>query len=297
MIRLARRWCTAASLTVFLIGADPAWGISGLEVVSATSPSISTAFKVKVAYCPAAKRVVGGGGLVLEAPITLNPTLTGLQPIRRYDGERDAYIARAAETRQGTSQAWSLSAYAVCANALGLGPWSIRRNDSATSSSAVKAIGVGCPPGRRVLGTGISISRPSGRVVIQVARTAASGDIVRAQAREGAGGTGIDWSVAAYAICGVTPSGFVIPPFARSTPIGELPNDSNSQVIADRRCPDGKSLLGPGGAVSTDAPPQVSIQGIFPTAGGKGAQAIAVENTPTPVRWGFAVASASCASS
>lgn len=164
-----------------------------------------------------------------------------------------------------------------------------------TSSSSVKAVAAGCPPGRRVLGTGVRISKPRGRVVIQVARTSGPGDIARAQAHEAAGGTDANWSVTAYAICAVAPSGFVIPPFARSTPLGELPNDSNSEVLADTTCPDGKALIGAGGAVSRDAPGNVSLTVISPRS--DGAQAIAVENASTPVKWGFAVVSASCAPS
>lgn len=295
MNRFAKCCCAAASVAVCLTGAGPAWGISGLELVSATSTSSSTAFKAKGAYCPPDKRVVGGGGYAVEAPSTLNLTLTGLQPINRYG--RTGYIARAAETGQRTSNTWSVSAYAICADAAGLGPWSIRSRTGPTSSASVKRAWVRCPRGRSVLGTGISMSSPTGHLVTQIARTSGHARLALAQAQEAPGGTNIRWSVTAHAICVVPPVGFSVPPFAYSTPLGELPNDSNSQVIASITCPGGRSLLGSGGGLALDAPPNVSLQGIFPTAGGKGAQAIAVENTPTAVKWGRALVSSSCAPS
>lgn len=125
---LAGRWCITAAVTGLLIAPGSAWGISGLEVRESVHSSDPISYKVETAYCPPGKRVVGGGGAVFDAsvPSMRVATLTGLQPIRGADGRPDAYVARAAETVPGTNAVWSLTAYAVCADGVGLGPWSIR---------------------------------------------------------------------------------------------------------------------------------------------------------------------------
>jgi hypothetical protein len=102
--------------------------------------------------------------------------------------------------------------------------------------------------------------------------------------------------VTAYAICAPRPPGYVIPPFGESVPIGELPNGSNSPVIASVTFPGDTSLLSAGAALGSDAPGHVALQAASPAGGVEGTPALAAENTPTDTSWGFMVASAICAS-
>jgi hypothetical protein len=53
-----------------------------------------------------------------------------------------------------------------------------------------------------------------------------------------------------------------------------------SYAIATTACPNGKSLVSFGAALGSDAPANVSLQGIFPTGGYQGSQALAVETPP-----------------
>ena len=244
------------------------------------------------AYCPSTERVIGGGGYIQEVSGTDHkPTLTELRPIYRYDGTRDAFRVTAAETPLGTPETWLVQAYAVCVPKVQLHNWVIVPATSPLSSNAVQAKAAVCPAGRRVLGTGISVSDPFGGVVLQVTRPSAPGDIARAQAREGVNGYAPNWSVTAYAICADPPPGYVIPPFGQS-----LGSDSESWKIAGSTCPAGKYAHSAGAALNNLAPANVSLQAVFPAGGGRSSQAIAVENTPTTEDWDYIVASVVCAS-
>jgi hypothetical protein len=297
----------AASMAVMLAaaallaGAGPAGAVPGYQVVPVSSATSSDQTRSVTARCPTTKRLVGGGGVAVSPFFTAisTLTLTQLRPLRRQVGSgRDGYLVSAAETGAGTSGQWILKAYSICMDAVAVGPWSIRESPPmASSSSRVKSTAVGCPPGRRVLGTGARINgRSGGQVFIQVARPSQSGDIARAQAHEDATGYWRKWSVTAYAICAPPPSGYVVPPFGKSVPLGALPTGSDAQVIADVRCPEGKQVLSAGAALGKDAPGSVSLQGMYPSGGFIGSQALAAENTPTDVTWGFMVASSICAS-
>jgi hypothetical protein len=302
MVRKTKRarWTEVASVVALaagalvgaqIAGATSAMAVSGIHIVSSSSTSSSTGLKQVQAYCPVGERVIGGGGFVQEVSGTSRkPTLTELRPIFRYDGTRDAYRVTAAETVPGTANTWLVSAYAVCAPAGSVSNWGIVRATTPLSSNAVQSTAAVCPSGRRVLGTGISVSDPFGEVVLQIARSSGPGDIARAQAHEDVDGYAANWSVSAYAICTTPPIGYVVPPFGRSTA-----SDSENWKIAQANCPTSTVAHSAGAAVSTVAPGNVSLQAVFPTAGLRGAQAIAVENTPTNADWDFMVAAAACA--
>jgi hypothetical protein len=290
----------SARLTVVPTGAEvtPAARLTGVHLVkSKVSARNSNAVKQQVAFCPAGQRVIGGGGWVHEFGSSHNPALTELRPFHFYrKGNRDAYRATAAETTRGTRNSWTVQAYAICADAGSLAHWQIYSADSALSSSPAHATAKACPRGQRVLGTGASIENqfthdPNGQVVLQVARSSQTGDIVRAQAHEDVDGYPYRWRVKGYAICATPPRGYVIPTFGRSPA-----SHSETVKVAVSRCPAGKVLLSSGAAVSNVAPANVSLQGIYPSVAGRQTQAIAVENTPTSANWDFMVANAVCAS-
>jgi hypothetical protein len=90
-------------------GATGTPGVSGWETVSSTSASDSSNPKQVIAYCPAGKKVVGGGGnasggyafLFVSEPIT--------------PGVGWGVVAGESPP---TDQNWSLTAYAICVTAL-----------------------------------------------------------------------------------------------------------------------------------------------------------------------------------
>ncbi len=82
-------------------------GIAGLEIVSVESASNSLSPKVADVFCPAGKRVVGGGALGLDAggSIALDET---------FPMSNVAWRARAYEVN-ATGANWELRSYAICA--------------------------------------------------------------------------------------------------------------------------------------------------------------------------------------
>ena len=71
-------------------------------------------------------------------------------------------------------------------------------NESASSSEA-KGITVTCPEGKQVVGTGADISGGFGEVVID--QIIPTGTTVNVQGFEKAGGSALNWSIVAIAIC------------------------------------------------------------------------------------------------
>jgi hypothetical protein len=84
-------------------------GLSALERVEATSDNNSVASKTQTIACPAGKRLVGGGA-------RLNPILTQLAIQTSFPDNDNVYRATAREVI-ATGANWSLTAFAVCANA------------------------------------------------------------------------------------------------------------------------------------------------------------------------------------
>lgn len=274
--------------------ATPA-AVSGVQLVVIASGTNSSTPKTVSAVCPLGKRVIGGGGRATEPLLDdvqtgTNPALTELRPLRFYDGvtTRDAYSVTAAETPPGTTNNWYVTAYAVCADPLpGL---NIVLKSTTPSSTSMQATTASCGGGV-VLGTGASVNTSTGRVVLQVARPSAPGDIARAQAHEVAAGYTGNWSVTAYAVCVPTqPAGYQV-----------MMGESNERLSESSKtaivyCPAGKQLLSSGGAITNIAPGHVSLQSITPrTNFDRYTVAYAVENTPTSLNWDFIVATAVCA--
>ena len=264
-------------------------GVSGVQVVqSQPSASSSQSPKKAIVYCPAGKQVIGGGGKISDFGATpWKPALTQLQPVRLYDGARDAYVVTAAETPPGTTTNWQVQAYAVCANPLpGLHIVSV---STTPSSSSVQATAASCSGGW-VIGTGGKISTASGNVVLQVARPDIRGGIARVQAHEVATGYTGTWSVTSYAVCVPTqPAGYEVV-------FGESQARLSEAVkSAGASCSAGKRLLSLGAAITNTAPGNVSLYAIFPGGTGQQTVARAVENTLTSQNWDFIVATAVCA--
>jgi len=84
-------------------------GLSGVERVEDTSASNSTAFRDRNVACPAGKRLLGGGA-------RLNPSLVGVGIAASYPDNDNVYRAIAREFVANPAS-WSLTVFAVCANA------------------------------------------------------------------------------------------------------------------------------------------------------------------------------------
>ena len=93
-----------------VIPATAPTGVSGLEVITATSAQDSSTPKVVVVNCSAGKKVLGGGA-----------TATGggasdVSVTEFYPSSAAQWTARALEVN-ATGASWRLSAYAICATA------------------------------------------------------------------------------------------------------------------------------------------------------------------------------------
>lgn len=84
-------------------------GLSGVERVETTSASNSLPSKTAFMACPTGKRLLGGGA-------RLNPVLAQVAIQQSYPDNDNIYRATAREI-VGTPGNWSLTVFAVCANA------------------------------------------------------------------------------------------------------------------------------------------------------------------------------------
>jgi hypothetical protein len=84
-------------------------GLSGLERVELTSVNNSTPSKTAAMACPTGKRLLGGGARV-------NPILPQVAIASSYPDNDNTYRAFAREVT-ATGASWSLTVFAVCANA------------------------------------------------------------------------------------------------------------------------------------------------------------------------------------
>jgi hypothetical protein len=116
---------------------------------------------------------------------------------------------------------------------------------SATNSEAERQATATCPPGRRVLAGGGSVVAGGGQVMLVglVPSSVAGVDRFTARAAERAAGSGANWRVAAYAVCGDNLPGLQIVSSSLDAPAGA----PSRQVLAP--CPTGKVVVGMGASV------------------------------------------------
>ncbi len=84
-------------------------GLTGLERVTASSCCNSNSLEAVTASCPAGKKVVGGGGFVTYAPLTV--VLYRSEPLADLSGWQA--VGKETVVTTGT---WGVGAFAVCAN-------------------------------------------------------------------------------------------------------------------------------------------------------------------------------------
>ncbi len=173
-------------LQAFVVCAAPP---PGLELVSATSASTS-ANKSVVATCPSGKRLLGNGAAIIGAPGQV--LLDGQLP----NGQLTSVTANAVEDETGTSAAWRITAYAICANAVtGLQRVTVA---SAVDSDNNRIATAPCPTGKSVIGMGGTIN---GQGVLDAVFPDIPLTSANITAFEDATGNAGNWSVTAYSIC------------------------------------------------------------------------------------------------
>lgn len=231
-LRTRLLWGTVIAVLAGFATAAPASAIPGLELVTATSASNSSN-KPVVASCPSGKRVVGAGGETIGATgqlvvddIIPGSTLTNV-------------TVQGLEDDTGTTANWSVRAYAICATP----PSGLQRvGATRVANSSNKGVTASCPAGKRVFGTGASISGGAGgQVVIDdlIPNSAlTSVAVTGAEDDDGASGT---WLVTSYAICANPPFG-LHRAFATSAS-----NSLNKSLVA--ACSSGFRVHGLGGEI------------------------------------------------
>jgi hypothetical protein len=292
-----RRAAYAFVGALLIAHAEPAGAaVTGLNTVISYTVTSSESPQLATAYCASDQKVAGGGGTITQAHAgDPRPVLTTLRPVRvRINAEVtiEGYAVAASEVAPGTDAEWSVKAWAKCVDAL---PGQhIVAKASKLSSASKQPAAVACPSGQRAIGSGARIRppQPAGGVQLQVARPSASGDIVRAQAHERAGGYPGKWSVIAYAVCAAEPEGYQVQ-FAPS-PASDSEAEKTAGYGPLNSCLEGSKLLSSGAAVGAGAPAGVSLFAVTPTDGNR-TIATAVESTPVGANWGFVVATRVCA--
>jgi hypothetical protein len=215
------------SVGAYAICANPVAGRERVAIASATDSSD----KNVGAPCPTGKQVTGvgaqlsgGGGQVVLNEVQPNFSLTGAAAIGREDED-------------DTASNWSVTAFAICANA------SQRVVAQTLPNSNDKADLVDCPAGTQVTGGGGDITGGSG----QVALTAIfPGDAALtnflALGQEDGDGTTANWFLRIYAICATPLPGLEL------VSLGFSPGSPVAAALGVA-CPSGKRVVGVGGEI------------------------------------------------
>ena len=163
--------------------------LPGQQIVSATSVAHSSTAKTAIASCPAGKQVVGTG-----AAITGGRGETSLDDV--VPGSSDVTVT-AHEDDNGTTEAWSVTAYAVCAAPLA--GHQIVQAGSGSGSFAAKSATATCPPAATLLGTGFRLDGAYGQARVENIQPSPTN--VSISANEDDDGTPDNWALTAYAVC------------------------------------------------------------------------------------------------
>jgi len=166
---------------------------AGHQVVAATSPSSSAFSHSATAVCPAGKKVLGTGALLVggQGQVVIDEV--------RPNSALQSVLVTGYEDDDGYAGNWSVRAYAVCAfPPAGL---HLASATNAASSPAFKDITTVCAHGTRLHGVGGEITGGLGQVSFDDLPRDTSLEFLRVTASEDEDGTAADWSLTAYAIC------------------------------------------------------------------------------------------------
>jgi hypothetical protein len=215
--------------------------------VVATSPTDSSFSKSQVPHCPSHLEDTGGGGDITGGRGQVH--IFSLWPF-----SPSSWVAQAQEDWNGYAGAWSLTAYAVCATPLP-GQEIVTNVSPGGDSSSTKSVTVTCPPGKRVIGAGGTVTP---QVVLDDVRPNASLTSVTAAGYEDEAGDPLDWLIHADAVCANPPPGLEL--VSAASPV----DSSNKRINAS--CPVGKNLLGTGAEIDGGLG-QVVLDHVTPDAG------------------------------
>jgi hypothetical protein len=262
--------------------AVPAVAVGTVQVIAgpvSVSNSLSPKFAPS-AVCPAGTKVLGGGGwaqVQARTPESERVVLSEMRPAPSTTGGRDTYEAGAFELSPGTTAAWSVQAFAICAPPIAGMHLVVARAISSNSTQIVRA---DCGSNNEaVLGVGAQILGADGQATL-VYELAETSRVAQAKALEDADGFNGIWELDVFAVCTPFPGNYG-PSFGISSP--SSPNSAPVQV-AFSRCGTGtgSKTLGIGAAI--DSPlPGTGLQVVFP---GSPLESSGVEATPTNANWG-----------
>jgi hypothetical protein len=266
-------------------GAGPAAAATGIQVINSPLSSFdSQSTKNAFAMCPAGKRVISGGGWVMvnaRGDEADKVVLTQLQPVHPSSGQ-DFYVATGTEIEAGTTSAWQVQAFAVCADPIN-GLHIVPAFGTASPTDFKNSL-ANCASTERVLGVGGRINAGFPHVTLSL--VSASTTAVAADGLETRTGTTSDWSVDAWAVCAPAPAGYQIV----SAPSTQGPSDPVQ--VGTVNCPVNTRMYGLGTSVDGVIEPGVGIQVLFP---GNTVESSSVEAVPTGTNWGPVRTQAICA--
>ena len=256
---------------VMVAGASPAGAVTGIQKFTGPlSPTDSQPSKTVHANCPVGMRVIGGGGWAFPAAADTDKVgLTELRPVHPASGQ-DSYEVTAQELTPNVNTAWSVQAYAICANPVsGL-------NIVTSVSNPFAEVDAFCPVGQKVLGSGGQVNNPANHVALDFVSPFAAGDRVRVAASDDQPGSASVWTVTSFAVCAPAPPGYQVV-FAPSTQ-----NQSEPQKAAFVACPAGTRVHGAAAGVVASSVGQggLVLQAVFPFNALDRVEAFAVETNP-----------------
>jgi hypothetical protein len=235
---------------------------SGLVLVSQQSPTDSTGAKSATVMCPTGKIFSGAAGQINIAK-TGKAVLEDVTPLPNLAG----VTVVGTETGAGTTDNWSVKAYAICVDGLA-GPQLISQQTPIDSNS--KALLLTCPSGTQVVGTGGQINiATSGKVGLHEF-TPETLTTVRVIAAEIGSGTTANWTMKAYALCASPPFGLQI---VRTT--STIDSKHAKSVVA--HCPAGKRVMGAGADIAAPEGDRVMLDEVTPLPDLSGVNAVGTE--------------------
>jgi hypothetical protein len=164
------------------------------EVTGVTSNSDSLSPKSETSTCPGGKDLIGMGWSISGASGQV--TVTEVIPSRTFAR------VKAYEDDDGTTAAWSLTTYRICASTVtGL---EIRTSSTTANSNVSQGKSQTCPAGKVGLGGGANVVGGSGNIVLNNLWPGghyAGVDLMNATAREDEDGTTGTWHVTLNLIC------------------------------------------------------------------------------------------------
>jgi hypothetical protein len=203
----------------------------------------SGGFATPQSICPAGKAVTGGGADVTGG--------AGYAILGGYTLEPDQVSALAYELTAPPAS-WSARSFTICGPPL---PGQEVEVSTSASNSVAKSITAPCAPGKVVVGGGATVSGAVVGVVMSNMTLADDLGHLSATAFEQEGGTTLNWTLHAYAVCASPPRGL-------TQVTAKFPLESDPQSVT-AVCPAGKILLG-GAAQLQNAPGEVVFDDIRP---------------------------------